>query len=296
MWAAKVKESQEPEQEASPSSFRVRDFSKSIISPSPPEHLRLRIDIGRETLDGRAVFTLSPKNRKGSKHVLYLHGGSYVINATRQHWGFLTRLVEQSGCTVIAPDYPLAPAHSYAAAYVFLRRLYGTLIEKTDVSDIVLMGDSAGGGLALGFAMMLRDERFPPPAATVMLSPWLDVTLSNRYIGEVDPRDPFLNSSALRDAGRAWSHGANPRKPLISPIYGDLSELPPMHLFIGTKDIMIADCRRFRGLCMAAKAELNYYEFENMIHVWMLLPFKEARKAQRQIADIVVGVDNRSAN
>lgn len=288
LWAAKVKASQDPET----SRFRARDYSKSIASPNPPDYLRLRVDLSKSECAGRPVHRISPKTGEGSPLVLFLHGGSYIINATRPHWRFLAGLSELSGCTIIAPDYPLSPAHYYADAYHMLIELYRQLVAEQSGRKIVLMGDSAGGGLALGLSMMLRDEKMAPPEAVVLLSPWLDVTMSNPYIGDIDNSDPFLNVGALIRAGKSWARGASPRKPLISPIYGRLENLPPIHLFIGTKDILAADCRRFRGLCLAAKARLAYYEFEGMVHDWMLLDFKEAKMAARQIAAIVAGMDS----
>jgi len=286
---AKVKESQS----SSKPNFHVRDYSKGLTSPAPPDHLRLRIDISRFEIEGSAIYQLTPKSGKGagkdSQTILFFHGGSYVVNATRPHWRFLAGLVERSGFTVIAPDYPLAPEHSYADAYTMITKLYRGLAEEIPSRDIVLMGDSAGGGLALGFSMLIRDEKMPQPSTVVMLSPWLDVTMSNHYMEDIDSEDPFLNIEALRKAGFSWAHGANPRKPLISPIYGDFSGLPPLHVFTGTKDVLAADCRRLRGLCMAAHAKLAYYEFENMVHDWMLLNFKEAKMAASQIAAIVSG-------
>jgi len=286
LWAAKVKKSQEEETP----SFHARDYSKSIVSSSPPEHHRLRVDIAKRESSGRAVHILSPKSGPTTSLVLFLHGGSYIVNATRPHWRFLVRLVEKAGCTVVAPDYPLAPANCYADAYTMLIGLYRELQGISPCPSIALMGDSAGGGLALGLAEMIRDEKMTQPKAVVLLSPWLDVTMSNPHIEEIDQEDPFLNIKALIRAGSSWARGANPRKPLISPLYGNLAGLPPIHLFIGTKDVLAADCRRFRGLCMAAKARLAYYEFENMVHDWMLLDFKEARAAAGQIAAIVAGI------
>lgn len=285
LWASGLKTSQEETQ-----NFKRRDYSKSISSPSPPEYLKLRIHIRRELFEGFPIFYLSPYTKspdRQSKTILYLHGGSYLFTFTRQHWGFLARLVESTGCTVIAPDYPLAPKHSYAHAYLLLTALYELIIADTDPGNLLFMGDSAGGGLALGFSMFLRDEGFVLPGKLIMLSPWLDITLTNPAILEVDNQDPFLNVSALKKAGLAWAHGANPRKCLLSPIYGKFEGLPELYLFIGTKDIMIADCRRLLGYCLASNVRLNYFEYENMLHVWMLLSFKEAREAAAQIADII---------
>ncbi|MCE1196722.1 alpha/beta hydrolase [bacterium] len=337
LWAAKVKDSQEPK----PANFKVRDYSRGIRSPAPPEHLGRRFHVSRFEVAGRYAHEIAPKpgpalpatfaanilkgasligaasgtapdldpcdpdtvsaieepscpdvaeDFGGSPTVLFLHGGSYVVNATHPHWRFLAKLVEKTGCRVVAPDYPLAPEHCYADAYRMLRRLYLTLLERQPRPKIVLMGDSAGGGLALGFAMYLRDEGLPPPETLVLLSPWLDITMSNPRIAAIDREDPFLNREALVVAGESWARGANPRKPLLSPLYGAFDDLPTMHLFIGTKDILAADCRRFRDACQEKGARLAYYEFEHMVHDWMLLDFKEAKIAMAQVAAIVAGV------
>ncbi|MCE5255958.1 MAG: alpha/beta hydrolase [Spirochaetaceae bacterium] len=310
LWTVKVKESQNSDFRKSQRVFNVGDFSKSITSPSPPEHLLLGIKVEQYQLTGRNIFILSPrkplqvdldglprlkavaKRRRAPespKRVLFLHGGSYVVNATIQHWAFLSHIIEATGCTVIAPDYPLAPEANYSSAYNLLRQLYMDLVKQVKPSDLTLMGDSAGGGLCLGFAQLIRNEGLPSPSNVIMLSPWLDVTLSNPAIQAIDPEDPFLNLEALRDAGRAWAGGANPRKPLISPLYGKFTGLPPLHLFIGTKDIMMADCKRLADRCHELNVKFGDYVFENMLHDWALFDFKEAKSAQKQIASIIRG-------
>ncbi|MDX9783351.1 MAG: alpha/beta hydrolase [Spirochaetia bacterium] len=291
LWAARIKESSVP-----PAlEFKKRDYAKAIISPTPPEYLKLRVEIRSESFMSMKVHCLEPRDTVPRVTVLFLHGGSYLYNATRPHWRFLANLVESSGCRVLAPDYPLAPEHSYADAYRLLLPYYKKLSRKLASETFILMGDSAGGGLSLGLAMAARDEGLKPSAAVLLLCPWLDVSMSNPHIESIDPEDPFLNVQALKAAGQAWAAGANPRKPWISPLYGRLTELPPMHLFIGTKDILIADSRRFRGFCLAAKAELSFYEYENMVHDWMLLEFKEGKLAAQRIAAIVRSYDSRGA-
>lgn len=284
LWASKVKESQEGPEET----FKKRDYSRALVSPEPPEYLRLRVEVFADDFRGMRIHRLEPKSKVPSLRVLFLHGGSYVLNATRPHWRFLANLVESTGCGIVAPDYPLAPEHTYADAYRILLAYCAELENKRASGErLVFMGDSAGGGLCLGLAMALRDDGLALPASLVLLSPWLDVTMSNPHIEVLDPEDPFLNVEALKKAGRAWAKGANPRKPWISPLYGNLHGLPEMHLFMGTKDVLAADARRFRGLCLAAKARLSFYEYDNMVHDWMLLDFKEAKLAAGRIAEII---------
>jgi acetyl esterase/lipase len=287
LWAVRLKESQE-----SPSpEFKHRDYSKSIVSPEPPEHLHRKLNISVQRIDGRNILYLSPKTNPQEpdrrKYILFLHGGSYVLGFTRQHWGFLARLAERTGSTVIAPDYPLAPRYYYVDAYKMLLSLYKQATVEIDPENLIVMGDSAGGGLALGLSQVLVSQNLPQPSKIVLLSPWLDVTMGNPYIKEIDPLDPFLSVRALKEAGASWARGANPRKPVISPIYGSMVGLAPISLFIGTNDILIADCRKLRGVARADGVTIDYYEYEGMFHDWMLLNFPEARQAFKQIVDIV---------
>ncbi len=269
--------------------FLRRDYSRHLVSPNPPDYLKLKFRVSSRDAGGRAIYRLDPKDGEDPRAplVIYLHGGSYVLNATYPHWSFMASLVARTGCSIIAPDYPLAPEHCFADAYRMLIPLLKDMRKEASGRNIVLAGDSAGGGLALGCAMMLRDEGLPAPDALLLLSPWLDVTLDNPQIAQIDPFDPFLNAEALRRAGLAWAGGVNPRKPLVSPLFGNFSGLPPIHLFIGTKDILLADCRLMNERCRAAGTPISYYEFEWMVHVWMLLSFKEAKLASGQIASII---------
>ncbi len=273
--------------DAPPPRFFMRHYTKSLISPTPPRTVRARVEVRSIKVAGRQVHVLMPRAGACTRLVLYLHGGSYVTTFTRQHWNFLAKLAETTQTSIIAPEYPLAPDQRWSDAYRMLFALWDRLTASVVSVNVGLMGDSAGGGLALGFAQALRDAHKPMPAAVVLLSPWLDVTLENPGITHLSPLDPFLNVEALRAAGRAWAAGSNPRRHEISPIYGRMSDLPPLSLFIGTKDILLADCRKLWNICAATGTHLDYYEYEHMMHVWMLMPIRESGYAVEQIAGIL---------
>ncbi len=274
-------------QDSSPPRFIVRQYTKSLLAAEPPLVIRARLDVKSFSIAESRVHVLIPRFEGCGRCILYLHGGSYVATFTRQHWNFLAKIAEKTKSVIIAPDYPLASEHHWSEAYRMLFALWERMGEFLPRKSIVLMGDSAGGGLALGFVQALRDARLTMPASVIMLSPWLDVTLENPQIGTLSPVDPFLNVEALRVAGKAWAGRSNPRRMEISPIYGHFEDLPPLSLFIGTKDLLLADCRKFRGLCAVTDAHLDYYEYEQMLHVWMLLPIRESGHAVAQIAGLL---------
>ncbi len=273
--------------DAPPPRFIVRQYTKSLLSPEPLRSVRVRLDVRAFRIEQSRVYVLLPRTEACGRCVLYLHGGSYVATFTRQHWNFLAKIAEKTKSVVIAPDYPLAPGHRWSDAYRMLFALWKRMEEFLPCTATALMGDSAGGGLALGFVQALRDAHLTMPASVIMLSPWLDVTLENPQIKALSSVDPFLNVEALRGAGKAWAGRSNPRRMEISPIYGHFEGLPPMSLFIGTKDLLLADCRRFRELCAVTGAQLDYYEYEGMLHVWMLLPIRESEHAVAQIVGIL---------
>jgi acetyl esterase/lipase len=270
-----------------PPRFIVRQYTKSLLTPEPPRGIRARLEVKSFSIAGSHVHVLVPRFEGCGRCVLYLHGGSYIATFTRQHWNFLAKIAEKTRSVIIAPDYPLAPEHRWAETYRLLFALWERMGEFLPRKSIVLMGDSAGGGLALGFVQALRDARLALPASVIMLSPWLDVTLENPDIGQLSPVDPFLNIGALRTAGRAWAGRSNPRRMEISPVYGHFEGLPPLSLFIGTKDVLLADCRRLWNICAVTGAPLDYYEYEHMLHVWMLLPIRESEHAVAQIMGIL---------
>ncbi|HEX8039754.1 MAG TPA: alpha/beta hydrolase, partial [Chryseosolibacter sp.] len=158
--------------------------------PQPPKEILRSCSVEKHVIHNRNVFTLHPVTTPSKKHILYLHGGAYVQNFVRQHWIFLQALLEDLHCDITAPDYPLAPAHTYRDAFNMIVPLYKKLIQTVSPSDLILMGDSAGGGFALALAQYLREKDLPQPSKIFLLSPWLDVTMTNPAIKDIDPLDP----------------------------------------------------------------------------------------------------------
>lgn len=257
-------------------------------SKEPPPETYYQCNIVRRTFHSRNVFTLTPKNAPSGKHILYIHGGAYVQNFVRQHWKFLAMIVEHTQCTITAPDYPLAPQYTYVDSFAMMIPLYREITESSGTSDTILMGDSAGGGFALALAQKASEDGLQQPAKIILLSPWLDITLENPMIGDIDPLDPFLGLAGLKKAGAAYAGKANPRDFMLSPIYGPLHKLAPITIFIGSKDVLVADARKLCNLAKQQGIIINYHEYADMVHVWMFLNFRESKKAQREILALIM--------
>jgi acetyl esterase/lipase len=270
-------------------------IEKAMISgkidqrPAPvPRSLAARAAVSSADLLGRPVWHLAPKEHPAGPVVLFLHGGAYVYNISRTHWAFLQSLLGRTSASFVVPDYPLAPAADAREAIAFLDTLYARLLAETDAAHVILMGDSAGGGLALAFAQHLRDEGRPLPRQIILLSPWLDITMTDPAIAAIEAHDRLLSARGLQLAGAAYAGTLAHDDYRVSPLHGDLHGLPPIALFTGTHDLLHADAIAFASRMEQAGLPLNHFVYPAMIHDWVLVTqLKEAGHAIGQIAALI---------
>lgn len=176
------------------------------IQTKKPKELEGTCQVETKQFMERNIFIVTPKNKeKSAIKILYFHGGSYVAEATEKHWKFVQQIVNDTGATVILPDYPLAPKYTYKDVFEMIVPLYKEIIEKVDINNLILMGDSAGGGLGLALEEKVGEEKLPMPIKTILISPWLDVRLTNPAIDEVQKNDKELNKETLKLAGIAYA-------------------------------------------------------------------------------------------
>jgi len=254
----------------------------------PPPAVRERLDVERTEVCGHPVYTLRPRAGGTSQHVLYLHGGAYVHQIQADHWKFFARLIARTGCSVTAPLYPLAPDNHYDDTIAMVQATYKEQLGAVAPHDQVLMGDSAGGGLSLVLARALRDQGRPQPKEIVLLSPWLDVTMSDPAVPDHDRHDPYLGIAGLREAGRLYAGGLDLRDERVSPLHGNLRGLGALSCFIGTRDVLLADSRNLFHKAAAQGVPLEYREYGGMFHAWVIANIPEARHATDRIAELVV--------
>ena len=255
----------------------------------PPAVLRRHHRVTRSQVHGRPVFTITPRAQRGNtRQVFYLHGGAYVHQIQRDHWNFLSRLVDVTGCAVTVPLYPLAPDHHYEDTIAMVTAAYDEAFADTAPEDRVLMGDSAGGALALLLARRIGGAGAAGPKEVVMISPWLDITMTDPLAAELDPRDPYLGIAGLAEAGKLYASRLDRSDPLVSPLNAPAATPGSLSLFIGTRDVLLADARRFRARCAAEGVELEYHEYEGMFHAWPLADIPEARRAMRELVQLIL--------
>ena len=167
-----------------------------------------------------------------------------MAEASEKHWEFLNKLANDTGAIIIMPDYPLAPKHNYEDVFEMVVPLYQEIVKKIDVENLIMMGDSAGGGLSLALEEKIAEEGLlEMPSKTILISPWLDVRLENPEIDKYQDKDKELNKETLKLAGIAYSKGNLSDNYLVNPIEGDLSKLKNVNILIGTNDILNPDVK-----------------------------------------------------
>lgn len=255
--------------------------------PQPPKILYRKLKVDEANIDGRSIFYLSPKKSSNKTYILYLHGGAYLHSFRVLHWLFFEKVINKTGCVVVAPDYPLAPEYNYRDSFDFVLPLYERLALKVGGSNIVLMGDSAGGGFALALAQKIKEKNIDSPKQVILLSPWLDVSMKNEEIKELDSKDPLINVEKLKEVAKLYSGGGSLDDYMISPINGSIESIGNISIFIGTNDILLADSRKLKLKAEENRININYFEYEGMIHNWMLLGLPESKKAVSQIVELI---------
>lgn len=268
----------------------VERARKRIAEPKgpsdPPASLRKRHEVSSRQVEGFACHTVAPRGGPAERAAVYLHGGAYIGEVAPQHWALISRLAD-AGVRVEVPSYGLAPQHTYREAYPFLTEVYRQLLPEVDPSATTVAGDSAGGGLALGFAQTLEGAGLPQPRRLVLISPWLDLTMSHPDLPAVETRDPWLSSRGLHEAARVWAGGDDPTDPRLSPGNGPLAGLAPIDLYVGTREICLPDALQMRDRAAAEGAELRLTVCEGAVHVYPLLPAPEGRAAARTIVQAI---------
>jgi epsilon-lactone hydrolase len=221
--------------------------------------------------------------------ILHLHGGAFVMGSPRSYRNRAMRLSYRCNAEVFVPDYRLAPEHPYPlaledalAAFAYLRALRRGV-------PIVLTGDSAGGGLGLGLLVRLRDLGMELPCCAIFLSPWADLTASGRSVDINRRNDLWLTRRHLDAWARHYLAGGDARAPLASPVFADLSGLPPLLLLAGEDEILLDDALRVRAAAARGRTPARVIVGKGMQHDWPLtLPWlEESRSAWAEMQRFV---------
>jgi len=252
-----------------------------------PKIYKLKYGIKHKDFKGMDCY-IYPGSSHSDKQVIYLHGGAYIEQPLFFHWNFLGKLHRETGATIIVPIYPKAPNYTYKESFKKVFPLYEELIQQSDPSSVYLMGDSAGGGFALALAQLLLEKNLPQPRHIILLSPWLDITLENPDINAtLEKIDPMIGIYGAVEFGKLYAGDTDRKHYLLSPIYGEIKGLADITLFIGTRELILPDARKFKAIAKDQGVEIQYHEYPGMNHVFPVYPIPEAKRARKMIVETI---------
>lgn len=214
------------------------------------------------------------------KVILYLHGGGYCVGSYNSHRAMIARIARSSGHPVLAVNYRKAPENPYPAAVEDAVKVYKQMVAD-GWKNIFIAGDSAGGGLALATTLKLRDEGFKMPAALVLISPWTDLTGSGDSVVRKANEDPLIDPSLLGVFAKKYYADTDPKHPLISPLFADYHQFPPVLVQVGTEEVLLDDSTRLVNKLKDAGVDVEFEMWDDMMHVfhWMAGIIPEGNQA-----------------
>ena len=221
-------------------------------------------------LGGRPAVEFTPPAPPTGTVILYFHGGSWVVGSPRTAQHLTAALVRRTGARAVSIDYRLAPEHPFPAAIEDGVAAYRELLERgVPAEQIILAGDSAGGGLSVTTLLAARDEGLPMPAAVVAFSPGLDASRSGESFTAKATADPLLTRASLQATGELYLAGQDPHQPLLSPaVYADPTGLPPLLLQVGTNEMLLDDSTRMATRAAAAGVDVILDVTADVPHVF----------------------------
>jgi acetyl esterase/lipase len=272
-----------PRTYATPQSARAY-LNRPKSASGPPSQLATsaRYQVTRDTINGFDCYTVQSSSSEtiaaDRSSVVYVHGGAYVNQIERAHWKLVCAIADATRRPVRVPLYGLAPQHCAEEAIDLLGTVMGRAAQR---GPIYIAGDSSGAGLALAATQTVIIAGATPPLGLTLISPWLDIALTNPAIATIARRDPWLAVPGLRECGRVWARHLPADDNRVSPIHGELHNLPPIDVYVGDRDIFVADCRQLRD--SIGSDRLTYHEQPGAIHVYPLLPVPEAKPARHTL-------------
>ena len=233
--------------------------------------------------------------KKSANVMLYIHGGAMLVGTAFGYRGLSGNLAQASGVNMFSIDYRLAPEHQFPAALDDCHAAFdGLLAEGYAAENIVVAGDSAGGGLVLSLLLKLKGAGKPQPAAAVLLSPWADLTHSGETMKTKKDVDNSLSQVGLQAGADQYLGSTKATDPLASPLFGDYAGIAPMLIEVGSEEILLADSTRLAAKAGEAKVDVTLHVWPEMPHDWSLFSFMLS-EGRDMIAEVGAWVSARLA-
>jgi monoterpene epsilon-lactone hydrolase len=260
---------------------RARLDGLGTVHSLPPD-----VSVVPVTFDGIAGEWTSTPQADRSRVLLFFHGGGYISGSLNSHRHMIAQAGREAGVRTFAVEYRLAPEFPFPAALDDALAAYRFLQSSGIRPDrIGAAGESAGGGLVIAMLMKLRDARADLPACVWCSSPWVDLEMSGATMTTKAAVDPLISRPYLSELAAAYLAGADPRGPLVSPIYGNLAGLPPMLIQSGSTETLLDDALRLAAVAGAADVRVTLEIWPDMIHAWHLF-YQQVAAGRRALAAV----------
>ncbi|KAL6904086.1 Alpha/Beta hydrolase protein [Trichoderma evansii] len=251
-------------------------------SSRPPAHIEAQFIVEERHLGGCVLYDVAPKSEMPNQaRILYLHGGCFLFEVDVAHWQMVALLAERLWAVVTVAIFPLAPERTLTEIFDAVRPVYEDLAMPTqEKTPFFVVGDSTGGSLGLSLTQEALRANRPTASRLALMSPCVEFTFLNAEMREAAKSDPWLDIPGFEEAVRYLCPDISPDDPRVSPLYGDVSKLPPTLIFAGSTEMLTPDIRKFVSKAVEQGREIEYVEGEGMMHVWPLVQFiPEAREA-----------------
>lgn len=259
-----------------------RDRARGPARPS--RRLLKKMEFYEESQNGSAVFHVKRRG-SGSKrlHLLYLHGGAFVLNLQSIQWRLVDGLLAKVDADMTIPIYPLGPEATWRETMDLNKAVYLGMVQAHGAESIVVVGDSAGGAMSLLLAHAMRDGGGPTPAALVLYSPVFDLSASGEDQPDLERRDPAISINLVRNCARLWAPDLAPTDPRVSALFADQTNLPPTLIFTGDREVLESDARRLKKRNPA----VDHRSYPEMAHVFPVGGLREGKHAYEVTARFI---------
>lgn len=272
-----------------PSVERVRLGVESVFRLYTSTH-QVSISSAKVNREHLAGEWIRPRQNRTQRTILFLHGGGYFFGSPRTHRPITVALAGMTGAQTFSLNYRLAPEHPYPAALEDAQMAYQWLLQQgIPPQEIVLAGDSAGGGLCLATLVALRDSGQPLPAAALCFSPWTDLAGTGASMVRNDRKCAMFTAEAVKEMAHLYLNGLDPKCPLASPLYADLKGLPPLLLHASDSEVLLDDSVRLADKARDAGVDVLLNVWPKQPHVWQLFTrlLPEANHSLTQASEFV---------
>lgn len=273
--------------------FSTTTLRKLLVPASKLLPVNRSLHFKKLHLAGMACEEIKIRNETPTQMIFHIHGGAFFLGGLDSHRGLMSDLVKYTKAQVLHLDYPLAPEHPFPYALDLLFAAYLEILQQgIEPKDITLSGDSCGGNLALALCLKLRDEKLPLPSGIILMSPWLDLSLSGESIKLNAKHDALLSERLLKQGIKYYiTDDSSIDEPYVSPLFANLSGLPEILIQVGSKEILLDDAKRLKEYVDQAGGKATLSIYPGMWHNFHMFNHW-VEQAQQALVDIARFVDH----